>query len=152
MTDEATVDQLRNLCELQRLEIARLNANQKETGVEVNFKFEIGEIVLLKLRVAESSLEIGRRPSLLTVLERHTQECPGGTQIHYTLVGGDRQDVFRANEIEVCKLSDFDFVAAEEAAWKRELGLMSEREAAMTEARDRRRAELAKKREAQTES
>ena len=70
--------------------------------MEVNFKFEIGQIVTTKLDMAEYEQVLkkvpakdvewiersGRiiRPVLMYIVSRWMEECPGGMQFHYGVI------------------------------------------------------------------
>ena len=84
------------------------------------FKYQIGELVTTRQVLAEIEMaaKIGeaRCPKALMIIERLTQECPGGVQLHYALSYDG--SIYRVNEIEVAPLSEFDasaVVAAVEA-------------------------------------
>jgi len=56
--------------------------------MEVNFKYEIGEIITTKESLfahMHTDPERGKTtiPIILTVISRHMEQCPGGTQLHY---------------------------------------------------------------------
>lgn len=81
--------------------------------MEVNFKFEIGQIVTTRVAIAEtvSAAKIGegRHPHLYMVVSRFLDECPGGVQLHYGLARAG--ECKRFNEPEVALPSEIDMVA-----------------------------------------
>lgn len=80
------------------------------------FKFKIGDLVVFKAGIADSmqSCKAGRhaQPNHFMVVQRLSQECPGGTQLSYDLPGLGRM----ANEIELASPDEFDLVAATKLA------------------------------------
>jgi len=51
--------------------------------IEIEFKFEIGQVVYFKLAAHDAV----SRPNAFMVIERIMQECPGGVQKNYKLSG-----------------------------------------------------------------
>lgn len=47
--------------------------------MEVNFKFEIGDVVCSKVDTEQTNR--------FTILQRHIEECDGGVQLHYRVRG-----------------------------------------------------------------
>lgn len=61
------------------------------------FQFAIGEIVALRVALAEASL--GKTPVPFQVLEHRRQTCPGGEQLHYLLRWGKEHALFLELEL-----------------------------------------------------
>lgn len=74
------------------------------------FKFQIGDILCLRTALVEcaANAAAGNRhyPVALQVIERRSQECPNGTQLHYAFSKGDQLALF--NETELLPYSEFD--------------------------------------------
>ena len=73
------------------------------------YKYQIGQLVILKAGMADAETrcrmgELGS-PNHFLILERDAQECPGGTQLHYTLSGTRK---LSALEIELALPSEWD--------------------------------------------
>lgn len=79
----------------------------------MDFRFKVGDLVVTKVGIEECKLLCAggemHYPMIFMVIERHTQECPGGVQVHYTL--GRPGAVNKFNDIELTLLSDFDVPA-----------------------------------------
>jgi hypothetical protein len=79
------------------------------------FKFQIGQLVTLKTALADCLKRAGlgtlSTPTSGIVVERMSQECPGGVQLHYAVARNG--ETLRCNEIE---LISFDEVDVEEIA------------------------------------
>lgn len=56
---------------------------------EINFKFNIGDLVILKVGIEQSRLSAlageAAMPMSFMICERQSQECPGGVQLHYVI-------------------------------------------------------------------
>lgn len=59
-------------------------------AMESYFKFQIGQVLKVRGAPSEqafSAFGSGQQPTLYRVIERLAQQCPGGIQRHYKLVG-----------------------------------------------------------------
>lgn len=73
---------------------------------DATFKFAIGDIVLFKIALSNNLLDPDLRPNAFMVIERLTQECPGGVQLHYVVNAGGK--LHRALECELISIADVD--------------------------------------------
>lgn len=76
--------------------------------VEINFKFDLGDVVVTRTGVEECMCDRRRVPLVSIVAERWSQECHGGTQRLYRLSG--QQNTL--GEPELLLASEFDFELA----------------------------------------
>lgn len=102
----------------------------------MSFKFNIGDLVITKEAAANCTVSAehgiaARHPNHLLVVQRESQECPGGTQYHYVF-GGDQPR--KMNEIELMLASEFDW-AGLAALQKKAAAELEEAEEAAREAR-----------------
>ena len=78
------------------------------------FKFKIGDLVTTRAAIAEceDGARVGqcRTPMRFVIVERRTQECPGGMQLHYMLARDGKSGLF--NEIEVASIDDWKPIAS----------------------------------------
>lgn len=78
----------------------------------MDFKFKIGDMAYMKHSMADALSHAdfgdGRFPRSLIILERFTQECPGGIQRHYLVAYDDGQ--IRCNEIMLANPEEFDAI------------------------------------------
>lgn len=96
-------------------------------NLSVEFKYDIGEVVLTKAgvedaRVAARSGARGVRPLCFTVKERLVQQCPGGVQLLYML-GYPAETGKPFLEHELVPLADYDAEAVALETMKNSLSI-----------------------------
>lgn len=71
----------------------------------MTFEFEIGDLVTTHAAIEECRMAGGRAPRVGMIVERISQECPGGFQRQYRFRLGS-SEMYTFNEIEVVAVSE----------------------------------------------